>query len=517
MRRFNYTGPVYPDEHYVVSRMGLIQRTKEEIDEGKYFVIFAPRQMGKTSFIQHTIEVLHKDQHYIGVDLDFERYGNFSEEDFYRVLQRDFKKRLLSRLEEINCESLKEIKDIFSKIIIKNNDDFYTFIEELGEIISQKRIVLLIDEFDAVPIEITKPFLFSLREMYIRRRKEPGFAPYSVALIGVRNIAELNLGSQSPFNIARAINIKNFTLDETKDLIGQYIEESGQQFALGVIEKIYEETNGQPFLVNRLCAILTEELAIKGEITLEDLTQALEILVDETNSNFSSLETNARRDQDLILSILFGTKDITYNPRNEVQRRLIMYGVIKGIDNQAEIANPIYHRVLWKHFKLPDDNGLSRSFNGEEFRLFITPEGKINMGEILLRFKEFIERVGIGLFDLTDRPREAVGQYLLMSYLDLFMRTIKGHLLLETPSGRGRLDILLLYQGQNYVVETKIWRGKVAFEYALEQVKRYAGTEHVTEGYLVFFDQRLKDKTCENKVWDAVFEGVKVRCLLIHV
>lgn len=517
MREFNYTGPVYPDEHYVISRSELIEDIKQEIDKGKYFVIFAPRQMGKTSFIQHTIERLHQSPNYVGVHLDFETYSNLTEKEFYHALHNNFRKWLLRSLKKVEDINLEGVDKLFEETLLESNIDFYNFMEKLGLIVSPKKIVILIDEFDAVPIEITKPFLLSLREMYIQRREEPGFSPYSVALVGVKNITELNLGSQSPFNIARAINIKNFTLQQVRDLIGQYVEESGQQFAPGVIEKIYEETDGQPFLVNRLCAVLTEELVREGEITLENLAQALEILANENNSNFSSLETNARRDQELILSILFGTKDIKYNPRNQVQRRLIMYGVIKEADTRAEIANPIYHRVLWKHFKLEDDNGLSRSFNGEEFRSFITPTGKINMLQILIRFKEFIERVGIGLFDLTDHPREAVGQYLLMSYLDLFMRTVKGHLLLETPSGRGRLDILLLYAGGSYVVETKIWRGKVAFEYALEQVERYAGSEHVDEGYLVFFDQRIKDEVQENRVWDEVVGGVKVVCLLIHI
>jgi len=61
-------------------------------------------------------------------------------------------------------------------------------------------------------------------------------------------------------------------------------------------------------------------------------------------------------------------------------------------------------------------------------------------------------------------PQEATGQYLLMAYLDLVMRQLGGDLFTEVNSGEGRLDILLAHQGTRYVIETKIWRGKVAYE-----------------------------------------------------
>ena len=53
--------------------------------------------------------------------------------------------------------------------------------------------------------------------------------------------------------------------------------------------------------------------------------------------------------------------------------------------------------------------------------------------------------------------------------------------------------------------------------YAAEQVKRYAGTEHVEEGYLVFFDQRIRDRRYENKIWEMMLAKTKVVCFLIHI
>lgn len=521
MRKFNYTGPVYPDEHYIVKRDEIFYSFKEMVDEGKYFTIFAPRQMGKTTFLKQTIDRLNEDTYYIGVNIDFERYIPFGEEKFYQVLKKDLYKALIERLESIECERIEEVKNIFKDKSVENNEDFYELIEVLGNIIPDKKIVLLIDEFDAVSIDITRGFLYTLRDMYIKRRSTRAFAIYSIGVVGVKNIAELNFGSQSPFNIAVQINIRSFTLSQVYELINQYIEESGRRFDEGVIEKIYEETGGQPFLVNRLCSLLVEKVACdRGKnISLSDLYQALKLLLNEGNTHFYSLRRNAEEHKEFMLKILFGRENIPFNRFDREQERLIMFGVTKeDVDGMVNVANPIYRRVLLGTFQ-GLANGLKDGFmaNGREFKEFITPEGSIDMRKILIHFTEFIERVGIRLFDLSDRPREAVGQYLLMSYLDMFMRAVQGHSLIETPSGRGRLDILLLHGGKSYVVETKVWRGEVAFEYATEQVKRYAGTEHVHEGYLVFFDQRIKDRRYENKVWEMMFAKTKVLCFLIHI
>ena len=47
MRRFGTQGPVNPQEHYVVSRTEEIADFINRVEQGKYIVLFAPRQTGK--------------------------------------------------------------------------------------------------------------------------------------------------------------------------------------------------------------------------------------------------------------------------------------------------------------------------------------------------------------------------------------------------------------------------------------------------------------------------------------
>lgn len=259
MRRFNYTGPVYCDEHYMVKRQEMYIDFKKKIDQGRYFTIFAPRQMGKTTFLKEVIRNINQDGYYLGITIDFERYRGLDRNGFYKELKLDLEEGISRRLSEIGCEKRKEIEEVFGKNDFVNHVELYRFVKLIGRIIPDKKLVLLIDEFDGVPIEITGNFLYTLRDMYLRRREEKAFSIYSIGLVGVKNIRELNFGSTSPFNIATQVRLESFTLEQSYELINQYIEETGQKFQQGVIEKIHFETGGHPFLINRLCAILTED------------------------------------------------------------------------------------------------------------------------------------------------------------------------------------------------------------------------------------------------------------------
>lgn len=67
------------------------------------------------------------------------------------------------------------------------------------------------------------------------------------------------------------MKIPPFTLAEVEDLYGQYTSETGQQFTPEACRRIYSETDGQPYLCNRLGQILTVD--VKPE-TDEPITEA---------------------------------------------------------------------------------------------------------------------------------------------------------------------------------------------------------------------------------------------------
>jgi len=71
----------------------------------------------------------------------------------------------------------------------------------------------------------------------------------------------------------------------------QWTVETGQAFHPEAINLIYGQTHGQPFLVNQLAQLLTQEMGIPRHqpITVEDARGALQRLLRETNNNFRTM------------------------------------------------------------------------------------------------------------------------------------------------------------------------------------------------------------------------------------
>jgi hypothetical protein len=59
-------------------------------------------------------------------------------------------------------------------------------------------------------------------------------------------------------------------------------------------------------------------------------------------------------------------------------------------------------------------------------------------------------------------------------------------------AGTGRLDLCLVYEGQKYPVELKLWRGEKSLEKGIKQTRRYMDAYGVTEGWLALFDRTLQ-------------------------
>lgn len=520
MRYFNTHGPVEIEEHYVVSRQWLVDELKTQIDHGKYFTVFAPRQMGKTTLLRQLDEVLATDPEYLPIPLSFEQYESWSPSDFMEDIADLISYLLRQALEKRNHPKAKEVETFLHANSPKTYQAVRRFFRDLYSVVPDIKIVLIIDEFDATPTEALSPLLQTWRTMYLDKHLPHSL--YCVMLIGIQNIARLNFGRSSPFNIAYQQRINGFSLDELADLLAQYTAESGQRFDPDTVEMLHEQTGGHPFLVNRTAAILTEKLVPDRSvsITVDHLRSAIGQLVRETNYNFETVVRHAREYQDDVLNILFGGT-YGFNLNDSLVSDLYTQGVIRQDEHQnCKIANPIYSEVLLAAFR-PIRTGEQAAIiaNGYDFRPHAV-DGQLEMGALLSRFREFIERRGREAFKVTEMPLEATGQYLLMAYLDLVVRQLGGDLFTEVDSGDGRLDLIIVYHGNRYVLETKIWRGPAAYDEGLVQLADYLTFEGEEQGYYVIFHARphVYGKLAHEELeFDVTQEGKKISVYLVRL
>ena len=532
MRRFWTQGPVNPQEHYVVSRSDEIADYIKRVEEGRYVVIFAPRQTGKTTFFQRALDVLTVDSDieaapgsgaaYFPIPLNFDVYKNTGVADFYDNLYHDIFEEI-ENLFQRRCGTPPEaLSQFLADTQLTNPHAMRRFFRNLDRLLTPQKFVLIIDEFDGIPQVALSDFLHTLRHIYIAGKPR---CPHSVGIIGVKSIAQLNYDrSISPFNIQDEFHLPNFTLEQVQELLGQYTDEVGQVFVPEVIASIHKQTAGQPVLVNRFAQILTEELNVpKTEpITMVHFSKAHAQLLKEDNVNFTHLLTNIQRDprfESFLMRIMAGDDGVDFNLRSDIVSELATYGVIaRGADGMCEIVNPIYLYCILQAFKAIV-NGLEDEYLHEDSREgfldYLTSTGQIDMGALLDNFRDFIARAGFEILQVPDTPQESVGRHLLLAYLDQFVKLIGGFMHIEVQTGRGRMDIILTtHNQQKYIIETKIWRGDSRYQAGKKQLVTYLRSEGVTEGYYIVFDHREEP---EPQVETEAIGGLTVRSYVIPV
>ncbi len=523
MRRFGTQGPVHPTKNYVVSRATELADFIMRVKEGRYIVIFAPRQTGKTTFFQRALDVFADETSaYFPIALNFEEYEGCTPAVFYNGLYEDLFEAIenvLARRGEAFSEALTEFLE---KAEITDHLSMRRFFRNFSKLLGDQRVILIIDEFDGIPKEAVTGFLHALRRIYVSNPVSR--CPHSVGIVGVKSITQLNYDrSISPFNIQDEFNLPNFTLEQVQELLGQYTEEVGQSFVPEVIASIHKQTAGQPVLVNRFAQILTEEFDIpKTEpITMPHFTTAHGQLLEEDNVNLTHLLTNIRKDrrfETLLMKIASYDIGIRFTRHNEIMNQLATYGVIKeSTDGMCEILNPIYHYCILQAFK-PIVNGLEGEYlptdNINGFQDYLTPNGDIDIVTLLNNFQDFIARAGFRLLQVPDTPQEFIGQHLLLAYLDQFVQLVGGVMYLEVQTGRGRMDLLIYHNRKKYIVETKIWEGNNRYQTGKKQLAAYLRLEGTTEGYYVVFDHR---RAPEPRMETETIKDVTVRSYVIPV
>ncbi len=473
MRYFNTSGPCNPTEHYTVMREELVAKGKIMVDRGRYFTIFAPRQAGKTTYFQLLFRQLKKET-YVPIWISFEGLKTLTRAQFYQALNHQLHRELAQH-------NLK-LEDA-----ITNQLELQLFIEKIKS--RSQPIVLVIDEFEDMPDEVLSELMHIFRAMYQRKQY---YGLHSLILVGVSTIAELVVSSASPFNVVEELRIPYFTLTEVEELIQQYVAESGQSFEEGVVKAIYDNTQGQPGLVCGLCQYLVEEAATDRSqpVTMADFYGALKhFLTERFDKNIMNIVRKAREKRDFMVRLLFTDRPVLFTVNDPDIAYLYANGVVDNIKGYVEVLVPLYSKCLITAFRPLINGEIDYYFSlHDKLADYVTPAG-LNVGAMLTKYIEYVRRRGFRAFD-TKQLKEAAWHYSLDGFINFFIERVGGETFVEVPTGRGRTDILILCQGQKYIIETKIFTDSGYFQKGKGQLADYLQSEGLTEGYYVVFSNK---------------------------
>jgi len=355
-------------------------------------------------------------------------------------------------------------------------------------------LVMLIDEIDALRDEALVSVLRQIRDGYPDR---PGAFPWSLALVGLRDVRDYKvaaggsdrLGTASPFNIkVESLTLRDFDREEVAALYAQHTEDTGQIFHPGAVDRAFALTEGQPWLVNALARQLVEVVVPDAArpITVEDVERAKEILIERQDTHLDSLVERLRepRVRAIIEPMLAGTA--TGDVPEDDRRFAIDLGVVRRTeDGGLDVANPIYREVIVRTLASGVRDSLPRIAP-----TWLTAEGRLDPARLLDAFLEFWRQHGEPL--LGAAPYHEVAPHLvLMAFLH---RVVNGGGTIEREYaiGRGRMDLCVRHGGEALAIEIKVWRDGRPDPLAegLPQIDGYLAGLGLERGWLVIFDRR---------------------------
>lgn len=520
-RYFNTAGPNRVEFEYTLDPLSRFDLGDilGYIDQGKYFVLHAPRQTGKTSCMLALRDYLNVAGDYIAVYANVES-GQASRNDVQSVIKSTVDTIAREVRLIVGDDQTDNVRD---KVQQFGKDSMLSeYLYRLCEFLS-KPLVLIIDEIDALVGDSLVSVLRQIRSGYANR---PKFFPQTIILCGVRDVRDYRivLSNQdivtggSAFNIkAESLRLGNFSKEEIYELYMQHTNETGQKFEEACFPMVWNATEGQPWLVNALAREATWSMKENRDrsvvITPEIMYKAQENLIYRRDTHIDILidKLNEPRVKRVIEPILANSEEAVEGliPSDDIQYVADMGLIKRERTKTIRIANGIYREIIPRELTWSTQEVLS-----QQPQWYQNADGSINMEKLLLDFQQFFREnsdAWIGKFDYA----EAGPQLLLQCFLQRIVNG-GGYIDREYGLGRKRTDLLIrkpLNEGyggpvQRIVLELKIKRGvleKVIEEGLIQTFEYMDRVGSVDEGHFIIFD-RSKTKTWEERIWHKSYE-----------
>lgn len=487
-RWFNVAGPNEVADHYTLPAMRRLPEVFGLIDKKQYFVLHAPRQAGKTTALRTLALELTATGKYAAVLVSMEtgvpmrQNLGATEKTVLDAWRLSAEVRLPPELHPPPWPAAGEGNRIRAAL-------------RAWAEACPRPLVVFLDEIDALEGEVLISVLRQLRDGYADR---PGHFPWSLAVIGMRNVRDYKIASAevdrahsaSPFNIAaEALTLRDFTRAEVAELYGQHTAETGQTFLPEAVDRAFALSQGQPWLVNALARRLVEVVVTDRDnpITQSHVDKAKDLLIERQDTHMDSLAERLRepRVRSVIEPLMTGglMSDI---PADD-QQFVMDLGLIRARpDGQIEIANPIYEEIIIR--------SLSVSIRASIPTLrpqWLTADGRLDMDALLQAFLSFWRQHGFPLLGSTPY-HEFAPHLVLMAFLHRIVNG-GGTIDREYAVGRGRMDLHVRKGADRFALEIKVWRkdgDPDPLSHGLSQLDEYLSGLSLRTGWLVIFDRR---------------------------
>ena len=504
MKTFQTAGACAPEKNYMVDLSSRLEAIKAMVDQGLYFTVNRARQYGKTttlcalrSFLSDTYDV---------ISLDFQRFTDAdfkTEGDFTFAFCDELRRRARGKL-TIPTQIMDRISSILSKdAAILKMRNLFDVLEDWCAV-EEKKLVLIIDEVDSVTNnQVFLDFLARLRDAYISRNLEGYPAFQSVILAAVTDIRNMKRKlrsdddhmENSPWNIAADFNVDmSFNAHDIAGMLKEYETDHHTGMDVNSVARIIEDyTSGYPFLVSRICQLLDGDGGFAWN--RHGIAEIVRRILMETNTLFDSLMGKVHSDEGLrevLRRILFSGETLTFNAYTIAIADARMFGLVRNNNGTVEVSNRIFETLLYNYFLSQQElNSLTYQAATENKQQFIQ-NGRLDMDYVL---KRFVSIYGDLYGERDEIFDEAEGRLRFLLFIRPIINGTGNYYIEAQTRNKKRMDLVIDYKGEQFVVELKIWDGSKYHEDGEKQLCGYLDRMHLNKGYLLTYSFNKGKKT----------------------
>ena len=172
-----------------------------------------------------------------------------------------------------------------------------------------------------------------------------------------------------------------------------------------------------------------------------------------------------------------------------------MFSYIRNKDGHVVIHNLIFEEALFLYFTL--DYAIKNSSKLSPFQLNYVRNGHLNMEHVITRFADLMHQE----YRKNDTEfLEHQGRLIFLSFLKPIINGTGFYYVEPQTRDNRRMDLVVTYDRQEFIIELKIWHGDKYEEKGRDQLSGYLATRGLNEGFLVTFDFS-KDKQYAEPQW----------------
>jgi hypothetical protein len=366
-----------------------------------------------------------------------------------------------------------------------------------------KPFVILFDEADCLSDDTLIAFLRQLRDGYNARSDEAFL--HSVALVGMRNIRDYkarvrddkdSVGSASPFNIiTETYTLQNFTKEEIIQLYSQHTCDTGQIFEEDAIKLVWEQTQGQPWLVNAIAREAIVEILQSDytkPVTTELVNEAIQNIMLNRPVHIDYLFERLKEEhvRSIIYPIIFGDG---FNMKSDDFQYVKDLGLITDTEEEGiNPANPVYGEVIARALNCNVEQSLSNQYDESETTRYLK-DGHIDMDYLMRDFQQYWREnseVWVKKGYLYERyPHFKMNDFIKQIVKD--GRYINGSM--------GHYEFCVRDEYQKYPIYLKTGYGDKCLKEGIKKTINCMNSYDCDEGWLVLFDPR------SNITWEDKF------------